>query len=243
MIRQIHVIRLASAVAFAGAFVALALHSTGAAAADLGPRTPQAIPVTSPVPVQNWAGLYVGVHGGATASGFKSTGATPNIRPLTFTGRHATGSESGGMLGVQAGYNFQSGALVYGIEGEASFSPSHDRKATTGLRADQKGRYALKGRLGYSFGSTLVYGTTGVAFSQARVTSPATGGFAAGKRDLSQTGFLIGAGVEQKITEAISVKGEVDYAAFGKTRLTFPSGRTKVESGNLSAKVGLNYRF
>ena len=243
MLRQVHVIRIAGAIVFAGVFIASAFRTTGAAAADLGSGSPRPVPVTSPIPVQNWAGFYAGVHGGYMGSGFKSSGPKPNIPALTFTGKKSTTTESGGMLGVQAGYNVQSGSLVYGIEGEASFSPGHNKSSTKGLTADQKGLYAVKGRLGYSFGSTLVFATTGVAFSQVSVRSPAVGSLAAGKRDLARTGLLIGAGVEQKLTEALSVKGEVDNTAFGQSRVTFPAGTTKVQNGSLSAKVGLNYRF
>lgn len=243
MIRQVHLIRMLSPVAVVGGLLVAAFHTATASAADLGTKRAQPAAAASQAPVPSWSGFYAGVQGGYLGTAFKSSGASPNSPALTFAGQNATKSVNSGALGVQAGYNFQSGSLVYGVEGEASFSLNDGKTSTKYLTGDPNAFYAFKGRLGYSFGSTLLYATTGVAIQQATVTSPAVGRVTAGKRDITQAGWLIGAGVEQMLTQSISAKGEIDYAGFGESRMTFPSGSTKVQSGVLSAKVGLNYRF
>jgi outer membrane immunogenic protein len=195
------------------------------------------------VRIADWSGAYLGIHGGVIGRGFKSSNATPNIPALKFSGRRNTQSLSGGAFGVQAGYNFQTGPIVYGLEAETTLGTGTRKKSATHLSAEQNARHALKARLGYSFGSTLVYATTGVALVQTRLQSPAVGLTPAGRKNISQTGLLVGLGVEQKLTEQIAVKGEVDYAAFGQKSVRFPSGTTKVDSGIFTAKVGLNYHF
>lgn len=235
--------------------------STFALAADIrGNRLPLVSPY-KPTPVRDWSGAYIGVHGGFLGTGLNSKGAVPNIPALNFTnpipGAPITGNNrnrnnrslNGFGGGIQAGYNFQSGNIVYGVEAEGTVGSGGRKNSTTNLKAEQTVRGALKGKLGYSFGSTLVYATAGVAVAPTRYSSPAiaatlsTPAIISGKKSVTNFGPLVGIGVEQKVTEQLSVKGEVEVASFGKTKLTLPAGRTSVESGQLTAKVGLNYRF
>lgn len=197
----------------------------------------------NPTRATDWSGAYLGIHGGLIGRGFKSSGAIPNIPALNFSGKNNTQSLSGATFGIQAGYNFQSGNVVYGVEAESSLGTTDRKKSTTHLSAEQNARHAVKVRAGYAFGSTLVYATTGVAIAQTRLHSPAVGLTPRGRKDLTRAGLLVGVGIEQKLTRSISLKGEVDYAAFGESRVTLPGGATKVRSGNLTAKVGLNYHF
>jgi opacity protein-like surface antigen len=95
----------------------------------------------------------------------------------------------------------------------------------------------------------LIYATAGAAIAHASYSSPAVAAtltrpaFVSGKKNVINIGPQLGVGVEQKVTEQLCVKGEVEVASFGTTRLTLPAGRTSVESAQLSAKVGLNYNF
>jgi outer membrane immunogenic protein len=245
------------------AAVAVSLLSvpTAASAADVRSRRLPAPAPYSPPPARDWSGAYVGVHGGFLGTGVSSKGAAPNIPALNFknpvAGAVATGknrnrntkSLNGGGGGIQAGYNFQSGNIVYGVEAEATLSGGGKKNSTANLTAEQTARGTLKGKLGYSFGSTLVYATAGLAVAPTRYSSPAiaatatTAAVRSGKKSVTHVGPLIGIGVEQKLTEQLSLKGEVEVASFSKTKLTLPSGRTNVENGQVAAKVGLNYRF
>ncbi len=222
---------------------ALVLLPGAAGAADPLARRPA--PAAAPIParVMDWSGGYIGVHGGGDANGFKSSGASPNINALNFSGKRNTRSMGGGRLGVQAGYNFQAGSLVYGVEAESALLLGSRKKSSTHLGVEQHSRHALKARLGYSFGSTLVYGVAGIGIAPVRYTSPATGGFASSRKNETRAGPLLGFGVEQMLTDRISLKGEVDYLALGKQKMNFAAGRTHVTAGDLSAKIGVNYRF
>ncbi|MCA0401742.1 MAG: porin family protein [Proteobacteria bacterium] len=230
-----------SGLAFAAA--TFAVMSGGAHAADpLARRLPPS-PAYAPAKAKDWSGAYIGVHGGFDANGFKSSGASPNIPALNFSGRKNTRGVGGGHAGIQAGYNFQSGNIVYGVEAESALTFGSKKKSTTHLGVEQTSRHALKGRLGYSFGSTLVYGVAGIGIAPVRYTSPAVGATPVSRKSVTRVGPLLGLGVEQMLTENVSLKGEVDYLMLGKQKVNFAAGRTSITAGELSAKVGLNYRF
>jgi outer membrane immunogenic protein len=98
---------------FAGA-VALFV-ATSALAADLPvappPQAPAAyVPVVAPV--YNWGGIYIGINGGY---GFGSTQWQSPTAGVVGTGTFNT---NGGLIGGTAGFNFQSGQVVFGIEGD-----------------------------------------------------------------------------------------------------------------------------
>lgn len=234
--------RSKSLAALAALGVMLPLQAQAADPAGIGKR-PVYAAAMNPARARDWSGAYLGIHGGLASSGFRSSSAAPNIPALNFPDRRNTRGLSGGMAGLQAGYNFQSGNLVYGVEGEASLLMLNRKKSATGLSAEQGSRFALKGRLGYSLGSTLIYGTMGVAMAPTRLTSPAAGGFAASRKNIVRSGLIVGLGAEQMLTQSISLKGELDYTYFGQSRQRFTAGSTKIDNGILAAKVGLNYRF
>ena len=81
-----------------------------ASAADLAVK---AMPYAVPAPAFSWTGCYVGVHGGAGVlldQGFQQR--------VLFDDRHGVG----GLAGGQIGCNYQTGRLVFGIEGEGFWS-------------------------------------------------------------------------------------------------------------------------
>jgi outer membrane immunogenic protein len=116
------------------------------------------------IPWSSWSGLYGGVHIGSADDGW----------------------DSGLIGGVQLGKNWQSGKMVYGIEGDVSLSDvdSIDWMGT------------VRGRLGYLISpSILLYGTAGLG-----VVDWDHGG--------SDSQFVAGVGVEGKLTRATTVRLE-----------------------------------
>jgi outer membrane immunogenic protein len=236
--------------AFVVPSIAAFLLAGAAQAADAIPAR-RGPPPPLPVKIKDWSGAYIGVHGGASGNGFDSK-STPNIPALNFgntpnvvgaKNKNKGKSTNGGKIGAQAGYNFQSGNIVYGVEAATSFTGNSKKKSTTGLTAQQSNISTLKAKLGYSFGKTLVYGTAGLAVAPTKYTSPANGAFAASSKSVTKVGAVAGVGVEHMLTDSLSLKGEVDYAHFGKSNVKFAAGTSKIESGQVSATVGLNYRF
>jgi hypothetical protein len=88
-------------------FILLAAISFPAAAfaADFPSKT--TLPVLSPAPVANWAGFYAGSFVGGSLERFS-----------TRQSASASGAAFGATTGALVGYNWQSGALVYGLEGD-----------------------------------------------------------------------------------------------------------------------------
>jgi outer membrane immunogenic protein len=99
-----------------GIAVIAALIGTPALAADMAVKAP-----APPAPVYSWTGFYVGLNGGYGRN--DSTGADGCINLFGVVGGNGcwptTGNvirPDGGLFGAQAGYNWQAGSLVAGIE-------------------------------------------------------------------------------------------------------------------------------
>jgi outer membrane immunogenic protein len=216
------------------------------------------VPAAAYVDSYSWGGFYAGLNGGfAWGDGGNS---------ILYSGGFANGDASaraqpgGGFGGGQIGYNFQSGALVYGIEADFQGGDIAGRsRGTTALgndftsseRADWFG--TARGRLGYSFGHALIYGTGGFAYGNIRqhalVSDPATGNSALLSNNALQTGFAAGGGVEYKISPSWSLKGEYQYIDFGSAKLSGIDGGGNAVTSNAvdtnfhTVRIGLNYLF
>lgn len=201
----------------------------------------------SPAVAQNfdWTGFYAGGHLGGAWSKEKWVFAATTI--------NASPDPNGFLGGLQAGYNFQSGLWVFGVEADASWA---DVKGS-GLFSeivpgpDGFGRSkidflaTLTGRIGFAaWQQGLIYVKGGAAWADEKywqfsdpITTP--------KVSKTLTGWIIGAGVEQAWTNNWSVKLEYNYIDFGTTHVFIPvfddpeTVREKVHV----VKLGLNYKF
>lgn len=222
-------------------------------AADLYGNTsppPAYAAVSTPyVSANSWAGFYAGVNGGYGWSGGGST--------VGYSGGAIDGNSSGraqpqgGFGGGQIGYNFQSGGFVYGIE--TDFQGGDIGNRVTGIstngNAFSSGEHVdwfgtARARLGYAFGSTLVYGTGGFAYGDVHQHATDAGVSLGGSG--TQTGWVAGGGVEYKINPAWSLKAEYQYIDLGSEKLTNPTGTMSTNGLDASfhtVRLGLNYRF
>ncbi|MDX7950079.1 outer membrane beta-barrel protein [Lichenihabitans sp. Uapishka_5] len=220
---------------------ALVATVAAASAADLPMRSAPPAPYYA-APVYSWTGFYVGANlGGAFDN--KSGALSPNgfSAPLATS---SSDSDSGFIGGGQAGYNWQNGTFVYGVEtdidyinlggsGSTSTSSTNFNSATLTTRREDGDGFlgTLRGRLGYAgFDRTLLYVTgglaygdfgsryTGATFTNAQGLTTATYGVS-GNDDV-RVGWTIGAGLEYAITPNISVKGEYLYADLGRKNYT-----------------------
>jgi outer membrane immunogenic protein len=86
----------------------------------LGADLPVAYTKAPVSPVYDWSGFYVGVFGGGGWGNHNVNNATG---PATgFADYTANYSSQGGVAGGEAGYNFQSGNVVVGIEADGFWS-------------------------------------------------------------------------------------------------------------------------
>jgi outer membrane immunogenic protein len=99
------------------------------------------------------------------------------------------------LAGGHLGFNWQSQRnFVFGIEGDVSYVDEIDYLAS------------IRARLGYSFGKTMAYATGGAAFIGA-VEDDVTD-------DETQTGYVVGGGLEHKLRQNVSIGAETLYYSF-----------------------------
>ncbi|APT34000.1 MULTISPECIES: outer membrane protein [Methylobacterium] len=184
-------------------------------AADL-PRRAAPPPIFTPVPVFTWTGAYFGINAGyAFDASDRNTGSSfgvpfPYAAPgtvATFRNRSQDGFSGGG----QVGYNYQftpGSGIVIGVEADAQyldFGRSRNNAFISGALApgyyvtDPRGLSSLdffgtvRGRLGYAFDRTLIYGTGGFAYGSGSADR-SFGGYAG--NDSFRTGWAAGGGIE-----------------------------------------------
>jgi outer membrane immunogenic protein len=133
---------------------------------------------TFSAPLANWSGFYIGASEGTVVARNASTysigpgGAVPpNLQTFNL-------APYGYMGGVQAGYNWQAGAWVLGVEADIQGSTAQDQDSCVLACTDASGIIAFnqkvsyfgtaRGRVGYSLGATLFYATAGFAYGQTK---------------------------------------------------------------------------
>ena len=217
-----------------GAAVAGAVWLTAASAADLPMKAVAPAPST-----YYWTGCYVGVNAGAGGSGTNvtssiGTGTHLSAGDAALVGGDGTGSAdaTGFLGGGQAGCNWQSGMVVYGLEGDFDYLHSNPHffndtntlsdgatpfTASQSLTTDYFA--TVRPRIGIAADRNLAYVTGGAAFTHASYAlgyldgaSPAGAGTAVGSKSL--TGWTVGAGWEHAFADRWTFKIEYLYASF-----------------------------
>lgn len=135
-------------------------------------------------------------------------------------------SVNGIIGGITAGYNVQIGSVVYGVEGDLSFSDVHGAKQTAGTAATatpcltpSEGCNAsvnwmgtVRGRVGYAFDRVLPFVTGGLAAGGLK-GSVDVGACPGCTIHGTRFGWTAGAGVEWAVTNNWSLKAEYLYAS------------------------------
>ena len=196
---------------------------------------------TSPAPVvssiRDWSGAYVGL-GLSYSMGSYSTGGT------AYQAADADGMGVSGLLG----YSWQEGAFVYGAEIMANLDNASGTAAGCGLGAPAtcqskvENYVAARVRVGYAFDDTLLFATLGVASDRQRQAVLGLGG---GNSDsIRHTGVGIGLGVEQALSDKLSVRGDIEYYQYSSEtyNLAIP-GPTTVRPATMTARISLVNRF
>jgi outer membrane immunogenic protein len=211
-------------------------------AADLARPAVPVYKAPPPFPVTTWTGFYLGGYGGG-GLGFS------RVDYPTFGTSTGDFSTSGGMAGGTAGFNWQAGAFVFGVEGDggwAGFSGSSACPFPAGAftcTARDSWLSSLRGRVGWAVGpSLLLYGTGGAAFGDVQYATNIPG-FPGATSD--RTGWTAGAGLEWMFAPNWSAKLEYmhyDLGTLGCSAVT--CGTTTFERFAVdTGKVGINYHF
>jgi len=154
----------------AGLAVAITLSSyTLSSAADLeGPKGGSYKDTSYEAPAAfSFAGFYVGGHAGVatgnTEGGVEALG--PFIAALTATDYDM----NGGTYGLHAGYNYQRGNLVFGVEGDYSWADIQGNSTCVVLlncERELDWTASIVGRVGYAAGRTMFYAKGGAVWGE-----------------------------------------------------------------------------
>jgi len=237
--------------------LALFLLGTGvASAADL-PALPPMAPFTAPPPF-SWTGFYVGGNlGGAWAQ---------NNAVDTVFGLNFEGSNDGVFIGGgQVGLNYQFGYAVVGVEADIDWTANNRGNNTIvigplgnafQLTSNNSWISTVAARLGFvAERSLLLYSKIGAGWvgdTGFTLTDLTTGQSFNGAQGNTNTGWLLGFGLEWAFTPNWTVKLEYDYLGMNNRTFTvnpnaipvlagdtFTTGSRNVQMG----KVGINYLF
>ena len=195
------------------AVAAIALFSAGASlAADLRGRG--VLPPAPELPTfYNWTGLYLGGQvgyswGSDRASEFASVGRVPLGRSFDY-------SPSSFIGGVHAGFNYQIGSVVLGVEGDIEAINGRDQRSGL-FRVEQDWQGSVRARLGYSLDRIMIYATGGVAFTKLEYAyvSPLAG--LTETINSSRTGWTVGGGVDYALTDNVILGIDYRYTDYGR---------------------------
>jgi outer membrane immunogenic protein len=243
--------------------VSIAMGSGVAGAADLAVKAP--VYKAAPVILSDWAGFYIGVHGGyGWGHSSIDTPDFPYLQPEKEKAKEGeflrlgsfNADPKGGVVGGHAGYNWQYGHVVTGLE--IDFSAADIKAADTvgtflliclpgpgtisrTLKFDELA--TARARLGYLvLPDLLAYGTAGAAWGHSELTG-AVEFIGSGSAGASNFGWAAGGGLEYKLWEHLLVRAEYLHYDFAKTTYNTPVFTTTAATAIDVARAGLSYKF
>jgi outer membrane immunogenic protein len=147
---------------------------------------------------------------------------------------HNPTDPSGFLAGAQAGYNWQTGPWVFGIEGDIEVTGADDTFAPWKFSNPWFG--TVRGRAGYAFNNILFYGTAGLAFGELR--GETFGGFT---ESHTSAGWTAGVGAEFGLAPNWSAKLEYLYVDLESSNFVITGTSNGSRFGLIRA--GVNYHF
>lgn len=228
-----------------------------------GADLPYAKAPTIPQAVYDWTGAYVGVFGGGGVGNHNINNANGGGAPnADYTANY---SSEGGFAGGEAGYRWQSGSYVVGVEGDLFWagikgndSSQFAAGAFPGVTAVDADNWRWGGTLratgGFTIDRWLMFFTGGWAFGsiQHANTPPAGAGLPVDTFNASVNGLTAGGGIAYAITNNVSAKVEYRYYNFmgynrpGSTLTGLTANGQLPYTTNSSfsvVSIGLDYKF
>jgi outer membrane immunogenic protein len=229
-----------------------------ASAADL--RAPMYRP--APVAFFSWTGCYAGGHVGYARSNYDQqlTFDDVNTNPEFIFTNHL--SPDGVAGGVQGGCNYQMGNIVYGLEGDYTWTDRTDSRAfafatagdvdSAAFSAKTQSLWSVRGRVGVAHDRALVYLTAGYGGANFKYNYALNdnGAVSAAALSFDTDGVVFGGGLEYAWTNYFIVRAEYLHYAFGQEKQLAPVaviGPAVQDYINLKSvdviRVGASYKF
>jgi outer membrane immunogenic protein len=213
--------------------VGVVLAAQSAGAADLSVAPLYKAPPAEVTQVYNWTGFYLGVNGGG-GWGHSYWDANTTGIPL-----------SGGLVGGTAGYNWQTGHVVLGLEGDIDWADLSGTRTTAGCpvgcNTSDSWLGTVRGRVGYAFDRFLPYITGGLAVGDIQAATPGFPG-----ASTTNAGWTVGGGLEYALPGNWSAKAEYLHVDLGHFNCGVDCGVVPTDNVSMHDNVfraGVNYRF
>ena len=204
--------------------VVLAATSAQVSAADLPVKAAPMAPIAAPL----FSGWYVGGHAGYGWGRF-------DFSSFSSFPQH---KGNGPVGGLQLGYNWRSGNIVWGLEGDASAA-----NLGTGdgdyVRSSVNFLASLRGRLGITFDRVLVYATAGGAYVNAKGAGST---YPLHWRYGNLFKPVVGGGIEYALRNNFTLRAEV-LGYLGKNTFDATNDDTATVKNIWVTRVGFNYFF
>lgn len=204
-----------------------------AGAADLSVAPLYKAPPAQVTQAYNWTGFYFGANGGGGWG-------------HSFWSAQSTGIDlSGGLAGGTAGYNWQVGSAVFGLEGDIDWSGLDGTRTSApcpvGCTISDSWLSTVRGRIGLAFDRVMPYITGGLAAGDVRAATP---GFAGGSS--TNAGWTVGGGLEVALPGNWSAKAEYLWVDLGSFNCGVGCNLSPTDNVSLHGNVfraGVNYHF
>jgi outer membrane immunogenic protein len=202
--------------------VGLVALSGSAMAADLPARTYKAPPPII-APIYDWTGFYIGANGG-WAESRNCWGIVPVGGVVIGDG---CADRSGGVVGGQLGYRWQSSQFVFGLEAQGDWADLTGSRVSTfnpafstGTRTNGIGLFT--GQIGYAWNATLLYLKGGAAVTDnSAFINTFPGGVGVASASSTRWGGTVGVGLEYGFSPNWTAGVEYDHLFMGDANNTF----------------------
>jgi outer membrane immunogenic protein len=219
----------------------VALSATAPAlAADLAARPYTKAPAMIAT-VYDWSGFYIGINGGGASA------HTTWDQTAALVGGEGSHNATGGTVGGQVGYRWQSAQWVFGLEGQGNWADfsGDNLSGLTGFtdrsKIDSFG--LITGQVGYAWNNVLLYVKGGAAVVGTKNELRAAGATFSSVND-TRWGGTIGAGLEVGFAPNWSVGVEYNHIFLSDKDVTFAGFQTdRIRQDVDMGLVRLNYKF
>ena len=248
---------------------AMLLGGIGSAyAADMAVKAPP----PPPAPIWTWTGFYIGGSVGGKwndtrvddyptgcflTSATCGLGTTPGVNAIRSDS--ITLNQGRFIGGGQAGYNWQAGKWLFGVEGDISWTGINQTVITTKTMTPPLAGFmvhgdamkedwiaTIRGRVGWVVApSFLLYATGGLAVAHVQTASSVaftvTPDLYAGSFDETRAGWTVGGGGEWMIAPKWSIKAEYLYVDLGKQTVNLACVNTGICGSPPQVAPGASY--
>ncbi|AMN43657.1 outer membrane protein [Rhodoplanes sp. Z2-YC6860] len=222
-----------------------------AQAADLPPAPTYKEPAVL-LPTFTWTGLYLGGELGWMQTDPKFTPGAVVPGAAFVASSLPVGDKQGLSYGFLAGYNYQIGQFVVGVEGDFTGWTVGTMRSTaiTGdfITAQSRWGGAIRGRLGYAADHALFYLAGGAALASTKIAATTTGYSIGG--DDTRWGWTIGGGVDYAFTDHWFTGLAYRYTQYDSKIFAYPIGFQnlgivgfKQEMSDQRVTVRIGYKF